>query len=78
MRWNGSSSRTFSPQALKGNQADGVVGIAAAPDGTVWLGFAIRGPGVGLQKVVNDALNPFVTPELDSSTLIVNALFLDR
>jgi signal transduction histidine kinase len=78
VRWNGSSSRTFSPQALKGNQADGVVGIAAAPDGSVWLGFAMRGPGVGLQKVVNDALNPFVTPELDSSTLIVNALFLDR
>jgi ligand-binding sensor domain-containing protein len=78
VRWNGSSSRTFSPQALGGNQADGVVAIAGAPDGSVWLGFAVRGPGVGLQKVVNDVLKPFVTPELDSSTLIVNALFLDR
>jgi signal transduction histidine kinase/streptogramin lyase len=27
---------------------------------------------------VNDVLTPFVTPELDSSTLIVNTLFLDR
>jgi len=78
VRWNGSSSRTFSPQALKGNHADGVVAIAGAPDGSVWLGFAVRGPGVGLQKVVNDVPKPFVTPELDSSTLIVNALFLDR
>lgn len=78
VRWNGGSSRTFSPQALKGNHADGVVAIAGAPDGSVWLGFAVRGPGVGLQKVVNDALKPFVSPELDSSTLIVNALLLDR
>jgi signal transduction histidine kinase/streptogramin lyase len=55
-----------------------VTGIAAAPDGSVWLGFAIRGHGLGLQNVVNDVLTPFVTPELDSSTLIVNTLFLDR
>ena len=78
VRWNGSSVRTFSPHGLKGNRSDGVTGIAAAPDGSVWLGFAIRGPGLGLQKVVNDVLTPFVTPELDSSTLIVNTLFLDR
>ena len=78
VRWNGSSVRTFSPQGLEGNRSDGVTGIAAAPDGSVWLGFAIRGPGLGLQKVVNDVLTPFVTPELDSSSLIVNTLFLDR
>jgi ligand-binding sensor domain-containing protein len=55
-----------------------VTGIAAAPDRSVWLGFAIRGPGLGLQKAVNDVLTPFVTPELNSSSLIVNTLFLDR
>jgi signal transduction histidine kinase/ligand-binding sensor domain-containing protein len=78
VRWNGSSVRTFSPQGLERNRSDGVTGIAAAPDGSVWLGFAIRGHGLGLQNVVNDVLTPFVTPELDSSTLIVNTLFLDR
>ncbi|UWZ85241.1 sensor histidine kinase [Occallatibacter riparius] len=78
VRWNGSSLRAFSPPALKGNLSDGVTAIAGAPDGSVWLGFAIRGPGLGLQRVVNDVLTPFVTPELDSSTLIVNTLFFDR
>lgn len=78
VRWSGRSLRAFSPQALEGNLSDGVTGIAAAPDGSVWLGFAIRGPGLGLQKVVNDVLTPFVTPELNSSSLIVNTLFLDR
>jgi len=78
VRWNGSSVRAFSPKALEGNLSDGVTGIAAAPDGPVWLGFAIRGPGLGLQKVVNDVLTPFVTPELNSSNLIVITLFLDR
>jgi Signal transduction histidine kinase len=77
VRWNGSSFRAFSPSALKGNQSDGVTGIAGDQDGSIWLGFSIRGPGVGLQKVVNDVLKPLITPELDSSTLIVNTLFLD-
>ena len=50
VRWNGSSVRTFSPQGLEGNRSDGVTGIAAAPDGSVWLGFAIRGTRPGPAK----------------------------
>jgi signal transduction histidine kinase/ligand-binding sensor domain-containing protein len=78
VQWNGSSIRIFAPPALKGNQADGLRGMVAAPDGSVWLGFNIKGPGIGLQKVVGDGLKPFVTHELNSSTLEVTTLLLDR
>src|SRR5215469_16188390 len=78
VQWDGSSVRVFAPPALKGNQADGLRGMVAAPDGSVWLGFNIKGPGIGLQKVVGDGLKPFVTHELDSSTLEVTTLLLDR
>jgi signal transduction histidine kinase/ligand-binding sensor domain-containing protein len=77
-QWDGSSVRVFAPPALRGNQADGLTGMVAAPDGSVWLGFNIKGPGIGLQKVVGDRLKPFVTHELDSSTLEVTTLLLDR
>src|SRR5215472_10522563 len=78
VQWDGSSVRVFAPPALKGNQADGMRGMVAEPDGSVWLGFNLKGPGIGLQKVVGDGLKPFVTRELDSSTLDVTTLLLDR
>lgn len=77
VQWNGSSVRIFAPSALKGNQADGLRGVVAAPDGSVWLGFNTKGPGIGLERVVGDGLKPFVTHELDSSTLEVTTLLLD-
>jgi signal transduction histidine kinase/ligand-binding sensor domain-containing protein len=78
VQWDGSSVRIFAPPALIGNQADGLRGMVAASDGSVWLGFNTRGPGVGLQNVVGDGLKTFVTHELDSSTLEVTTLLLDR
>src|SRR5215472_14964964 len=78
VQWNGSSVRIFAPPALKGSRSDGLRGVVAAPDGSVWLGFNTKGPGIGLQKVVGDGLKPFVTHELDSSTLEVTTLLLDR
>ena len=56
VQWDGSSVRVFAPPALKGNQADGLRGMVAARDGSVWLGFNIKRPGIGLQKVVGDRL----------------------
>jgi signal transduction histidine kinase/streptogramin lyase len=38
----------------------------------------LTGRGLGLEQVVQGAWKPFVTPELDGSTLDVAALFLDR
>jgi ligand-binding sensor domain-containing protein len=36
------------------------------------------GHGLGLQQLVDGVWKPFVTPELDGSTLDVSALMLDR
>jgi signal transduction histidine kinase len=40
--------------------------------------MAVTGESVGLQQLVHGIWKPFVTPELDSRTLAVQALFLDR
>ena len=57
---------------------DGVDGVVADLDGTVWVGMYPSGRGLGLQQLVQGAWKPFATPELDGSTLKVEKLFLDR
>src|SRR5258708_1631944 len=73
------SFNAFTPSSLKSNQnLDGVMGVAVNPDGSVWAGIALNGPGLGLQQMVRGDWKPFVTPGLDGSRLKVGALFLDR
>jgi len=73
------SFHAYAPRGLKSNEGiDGVMGLASDPDGSLWVGMAVTGQGLGLQKLVRDIWQPFVTPELDGSTLGVQALFLDR
>ena len=52
--------------------------LAYQPDGTLWVGIEKRGPGLGLQRLVQGRWESFKTPELDSSTLVVNCLYVDR
>ena len=54
------------------------MGLAANPDGSLWVGLGFPGPGLGLQQLLRGVLKPFVTPDFDSSTLAVSTLFLDR
>lgn len=66
-------------RGLDGNAGQpGILGLAAAPDGTLWVGAAPEGPGRGLQMFKDGVWKPFVTQELDSSTLYVTTLFVDR
>jgi hypothetical protein len=51
---------------------------ASNPDGSVWVGMDIAGPGLGLQQLSQGAWKPFANSELDGSTLKVQALFEDR
>jgi signal transduction histidine kinase/ligand-binding sensor domain-containing protein len=78
VRWKPGSSdtRTWGFKSVGG--MDGVEGLAANPDGSVWAGIALAGRGLGLQQLVESAWKPFVTPELDGSTLVVRTLFRDR
>jgi len=76
IRWRPDSSSTYAPRGLNPGH-DGVNGLAANPDGSVWVGMELAGPGLGLQQLSRGAWKAFAKPELDGSTLKVQALFLD-
>jgi signal transduction histidine kinase/ligand-binding sensor domain-containing protein len=79
VRWKPGSSSTFLLKNLKSKEGiNGAKSLAANPNGSVWVGIDLPGRGLGLEQVVQGAWKPFVTPELDGSTLEVGALFLDR
>jgi signal transduction histidine kinase/streptogramin lyase len=79
VRWKPGSSSTFILRELKSKEGiNGAKGLAANPDGSVWVGIDLPGRGLGLRQLVQGTWKSFVTTELDSSTLEVAALFLDR
>ncbi len=78
-RWRDGSSDTHTPPQLKSAEGShGVSGLEAGPGGVMWVGMSRSGPGLGLQQIAGGTWKPFVTPELEGSTLEVGPLFLDR
>jgi signal transduction histidine kinase/ligand-binding sensor domain-containing protein len=78
-RWKPGSSSTYVPPRLNPTETfNGVQALAPRPEGALWVGMVQSGPGLGLQQLVDGAWKPFVTAELDGSTLDVTALILDR
>src|SRR5262249_29439325 len=75
LRWTRTSQTVYRPSGLKNNLARGVMGLASTSDGTVWVGIERRGPGLGLERIVNGGWTPFKTAELDGSTLNVTSLY---
>ena len=55
-----------------------IMGLAGAPDGSLWVGIQEEGPGRGLEQLKDGALQPFVTPTFDGSKLSVTSLMFDR
>jgi ligand-binding sensor domain-containing protein/signal transduction histidine kinase len=79
LRWRTGASKVYRPDALKSNAGvDGVEALAAASDGSLWVGMALSGRGLGLQHMVDGVLKPFVAPNLNGETLEVVALLEDR
>jgi signal transduction histidine kinase/ligand-binding sensor domain-containing protein len=76
--WRRDSHRVYNPSGLKSNAAGGVAGLAADPDGSLWVGIARPGPGLGLQHLTQGVWKPFRTLELDGSAVAVGTLLLDR
>ena len=56
----------------------GIMGLARAPDGTVWVGIQAEGPGRGLEQLKDGAVKPFLTPKFDGSKLSVTSLMFDH
>jgi PAS domain S-box-containing protein len=78
-RWQTSSSDTYiSPGFDPAEVFNGVVALAARPDGALWVGSVRSGKGGGLQQLAQGRWKPFVTPEFDGSRLAVSALLFDR
>lgn len=76
--WKASAPQSYAPAALQKSEGLGdIYALAGASDGSIWVGTAHRGPGMGLQHLVHDVWSPFVVPGFDSSTLDVSALDLD-
>ncbi|HKE82438.1 MAG TPA: two-component regulator propeller domain-containing protein, partial [Vicinamibacterales bacterium] len=78
VRWSSGSSTVYEPSGLKSNSATGVDALVAMADGTMWVGIAKAGPGLGLQHLVQGHWQSFKARELDGDSLIVSALRVDR
>jgi ligand-binding sensor domain-containing protein len=79
VRWKSGTFSRFSLSGLKSNRGmDGITSLVANSDGSLWVGIALARRGLGLQQLAQGVWKPFVMPGLDSSTLEVQTLFLDR
>jgi signal transduction histidine kinase/ligand-binding sensor domain-containing protein len=79
VRWNAGSSSVYSPPGIKANEGMlGVSGFALDADGSMWAGYQLPGPEMGLQHFVQGKWKPFVTSALDGRRLEVTTLFMDR
>jgi len=77
-RWKEGSPGVYRPRGLESNDSAGIVALAASPDGSMWVGTALPGPALGLERLIDGVWKPFVTPQLDGRTLSVASLLMDR
>ncbi|HEY4051092.1 MAG TPA: two-component regulator propeller domain-containing protein [Acidobacteriaceae bacterium] len=79
LKWRPGSSYAFKPQALKSNAGvDGAETLSFAADGSLWVGMALTGRGLGLQHLVDGSFKSFVAPKLNGETLEVTELLEDQ
>ena len=77
-RWKEGSPAVYRPRGLEANESAGIVALAASPDGSMWVGMALPGPTLGLERLIDGVWKPFVTPQLDGRTLSITSLLFDR
>ena len=79
VHWHDGISETYPVEALKSNAGQhGILRLALAPDGTLWVGILAQGPGLGLGQFKHGAVKPFVTPIFDGSKVEVQATVFDH
>jgi ligand-binding sensor domain-containing protein len=78
LRWKEGSPAVYKPVGLESNGSVGIDALAASPDGSMLVGMAKPGRGLGLEHLIDGAWKPFLAEQLDGSTLSVTELFLDR
>jgi signal transduction histidine kinase/ligand-binding sensor domain-containing protein len=79
LRWRPGSSTIYRPKGLRSNAgADGVEALSVAADGSLLVGMAPTGRGLGLQHLVDGTLKSFVAQNLNSESLEVSAVLEDQ
>ena len=79
VHWRAGVSQIYPIEGLKSNAGDiGINKLARGTDGSLWVGIAAAGPGLGLGKLSDGVFRPFVTPEFDGSKVSVYDMIVDR
>lgn len=78
VHWRAGVSQIYPIEGLKSNVGDiGINGLARGADGSLWVGIAAAGPGLGLGKFRDRVFRPFVTPTFDGSKISVYDMIFD-
>ena len=79
VHWRAGVSQIYPIEGLKSNAGDiGINKLARSTDGSLWVGIAAAGPGLGLGKLSDGVFRPFVTPDFDGSKVSVYDMIVDR
>jgi signal transduction histidine kinase/ligand-binding sensor domain-containing protein len=79
VHWHGGVSETYTIKALNSNAGQpGINSVVSGSEGTLWVGIAAEGPGLGLCRLIGGLVKPFVTPTFDGSKVVVTAMISDR
>ena len=79
VHWRAGVSQVYPIEGLKSNAGDvGINSLVRGADGSLWVGIAAAGPGLGLGKLKDGVFRPFVTPNFDGSKVSVYDMIVDR
>jgi signal transduction histidine kinase/ligand-binding sensor domain-containing protein len=79
VHWRAGVSEVYPIAALKSNAGDvGINRLVFGADGSLWVGIAAAGPGLGLGQLRDGVFRPFVTSNFDGSKVAVYDMILDR
>jgi signal transduction histidine kinase/streptogramin lyase len=78
VHWRAGMSQIYPIEGLRSNVGDiGINSLARGADGSLWVGIAAAGPGLGLGKLRDGVFRPFVTPNFDGSKISVYDMIFD-
>ena len=79
VHWRAGVSQIYPIEGLKSNAGDiGINRLARGPDGSLWVGIAAAGPGLGLGQLKAGVFRSFVTPKFDGSKVLAYDMMFDR
>jgi signal transduction histidine kinase/ligand-binding sensor domain-containing protein len=79
VHWRAGVAQVYPIEGLKSNAGDvGINRIVRDADGTLWVGIAAAGPGLGLGQFKDGVFRPFVTSNFDGSETAVYDMMIDR